>query len=84
MRNFAAQLSHNLFSKTESDKVTEMTLNKDTATSGQTTCFLLNPGAVKPLKINSSYRASSLAIVCHQHLQFETTCTQGPRSVKGG
>ena len=62
MRNFAAQLSHNLFSKTESDKVTEMTLNKDTATSGLTTCFLLNQGAVKPLKINTSYRASSLAI----------------------
>ena len=84
MRNFAAHLSHNFFSKTESDKVTEMTLNKDTATSGQTTCFLLNPGAANLWKLILHIEQAALRSVCHQHLQFETTRTQGPRSVKGG
>ena len=82
MRNFAAHLSNNPFSRTESDKVIEMTLKKDTATSAGTTGFLSNPGAAKPLEVNTSYRAV-LRSIFHQHLQFEITCTQGSKCVKG-
>ena len=47
MGNFAVELSNNPFSRTQRDRVTEMTLNKDQKTPGWTTGFSLNPGAVK-------------------------------------
>ena len=55
---FAAQLSDNAFSRIETDKVIEMTINKDTKTPGGTTGFSTNIGAVKRWEINASYRVS--------------------------
>ena len=52
--NFAAQLSnHGRFSRTEPDKVIEMTLNRDTKTPGGRTGFSTNIGAVNRWEINS-------------------------------
>lgn len=55
--NFAAQLSDGVFSRVETDKVIEMTINKDTKTLGGTTGFSMNIGAVKRWEVNGSYRA---------------------------
>ena len=44
--NFTAQLSDGVFSRVETDKVIEMTLNKDTKTPGGTTGFSTTLGAV--------------------------------------
>ena len=69
--NFAAQLSSDkLFSRIETDKVIEMTLNKDTKTPGGTRGFSTNVGAVQRWKLNASYRAS-LRRCIHDHLQYE-------------
>ena len=69
--NFAAQLSSDkLFSRIETDKVIEMTLNKDTKTPGGTRGFSTNVGAVQRWKLNGSYRAS-LRKCIHDHLQYE-------------
>lgn len=80
MRKLAAHLNDNSFSRTESNKVKEMTLNKDT-TSGGKTGFLLIPGAAKPLEVNTSYGVA-LRSLFHQHLQFEITRTHGSKCVK--
>lgn len=65
--NFTVQLSENKFSRTESDKVIEMTLNRDSKTPGGTTGFSINTNTVKHWEVNSSYRAS-LRSVLHQYL----------------
>ena len=44
--NFTAQISDGVFNRVETDKVIEMTLNKDTKTPGGTTGFSTNIGAV--------------------------------------
>ena len=52
--NFAVQLSNDgRFSRTEPDKVIEMTLNRDTKTLGGTAEFFTNIGAVHGWEINS-------------------------------
>ena len=57
--NFAVQLNNDgRFSRTERNKVTEMTLNRDTKTPDVTTGFSTNIGAVHRSEINSKYRAS--------------------------
>jgi hypothetical protein len=68
--NFAAQISDGAFSRSETDKVIEMTLNKDTKTPGGTTGFSTNSGAVKRWEINASYRAA-LRTCFHQHLNYQ-------------
>ncbi|XP_066925450.1 uncharacterized protein [Clytia hemisphaerica] len=67
--NFTAQISDGVFSRVETDKVIEMTLNKDTKTPGGTTGFSTNIGAVHRWELNATYRAS-LREVFHQHLNF--------------
>ena len=68
--NFAAQLSGgNAFSRCETDKVIEMTLNKDTKTPGGTTGFSTNVGAVRRWEVNASYRAE-LRKCFHEHLHY--------------
>ena len=68
--NFTVQLSDDVpFAKTETDKVIEMTLNKDTKTPGGTTGFSTNIGAVKRWEINASYRAK-LRKIFHHHINF--------------
>ena len=66
--NFATQLSKvGKFSRCETDKVIEMTLNRDTKTPCETTGFSTNTNAVRRWEINALYRAS-LRSVFHQHL----------------
>ena len=70
--NFAVQLSNDgRFSRTEPDKMIEMTLNRDTKTPGGTAGFSTNIGAVPRWEINSKYRAS-LRTVFHQHLDYKS------------
>ena len=68
--NFAAQISDGSFSRSETDKVIEMTLNKDTKTPGGTTGFSTNSGAVKRWELNASYRAA-LRTCFHKHLNYQ-------------
>ena len=68
--NFAAQLSNNKFSKSETDKVIETTINKDTKTSGGTTGFSTNVNAVKRWELNASYRAA-IRKCFHDHLHYQ-------------
>ena len=71
--NFTVQLSNDgRFSRTEPDKVIEMTLNRDTKTPGITTGFSTNIGAVHRWEINSKYRAS-LRTVFPQHLDYKSS-----------
>ena len=67
---FAAQLTNNKFSKSETDKVIEMTLNNDTKTSGGTTGFSTNVIAVKRWEPNASYRAA-MRNCFHEHLHYK-------------
>ena len=54
--NFVAQLSHdNSFGKVELDKVIEVTINRDTKTSGGTTS--VSNDAVNRWSLNAPYRA---------------------------
>ena len=70
--NFAAQLSDNTrFSRVETDKVIEMTLNKDTKGSGGCTGFSANVNAVKRWEINATYRAS-LRKCFHNHINYHS------------
>ena len=56
--NFAAQLSSDkIFSRIETDKIIEMTMNKDTKIPGGTTGFLTNVGTGPRWELNASYRA---------------------------
>jgi len=56
--NFSIQLSSgNTFGRIEPDKCIEMTINRDSKTSGGTTGFSLNPNAIIRWSINSTYRA---------------------------
>jgi hypothetical protein len=69
--NFTTQLSDNgKFAGTETDKVIEMTLNKDTKTPGGTTGFSTNVNAVKRWEINAAYRAA-LRSCFHKHLNYQ-------------
>ena len=75
VRNFAAQLSsklfsHKLFSRIETDKVIQMTLNKDTKTPGGTTGFSTIVGVVQRWELNASY-GESLRRCIDDHLQHE-------------
>ena len=68
--DFAVQLtSTNSFSRSETDKVIEMTINKDTETPGGTTGFPTKIGAVKRWEITASYRAN-IRKCLHQHLCY--------------
>ena len=68
--NFAAQLLENrTFSRSETDKVIEMTLNKETKSSGGTTGFSTNKNAVKRFQLNTTYRAAMRACF-HEHLNY--------------
>jgi hypothetical protein len=67
--SFSAQLSDDIFNRVETDKVIEMTLNKDTKIPGGTNGFSTSLGAVKRWEINAAYRAS-LRSVFHQHLDY--------------
>ena len=67
--NFAAELSDGVFSRVETDKFIEMTINKGTKTPGGNTGFSANIGAVKQWKVNASYREELLSIL-HQHLHI--------------
>jgi hypothetical protein len=74
--NFAAQLTSNkAFSRVETDKVIEMTLNKDTKTPGGTTGFSTNIGAVKRWEVNASYRAA-LRNCFHEHLHYQNKASK--------
>lgn len=65
--NFTAQITEGVFSRVETDRVIEITLNKDTKTPGGTTGFSTSLGAVQRWELNATYRAS-LREVFHQHL----------------
>ena len=68
--NFAAQLLENRkFSRSETDKVIEMTLNKETKSSGGTTGFSTNENAVKRWELNATYRAAMRACF-YEHLNY--------------
>ena len=59
-QSFAAQLHENRkFSRSETDKVIEMTLNKETKSSGGTTKFSTNKNVVKPWELNATYCAAT-------------------------
>ena len=69
--NFAAQIcDHSKFSRVETDKVIEMTLNKDTKTAGGCTGFSTNINAIKRWEINVTYRAA-LRTCFHNHLDYQ-------------
>ena len=69
--NFAAQLTDgSKFSRVVTDKVIEMTLNKDTKTPGGCTGFSTNVNAVKRWEINAAYRAA-LRTCFHKHLDYQ-------------
>ena len=68
----AAQLTNdNLFSRCETDKVIEMTLNKDTKTPGGTTGFSTSVNAVHRWEINAGYRAD-LRRCFHEHINYKS------------
>ena len=57
--DFAAQLTNtNRFSRSETDKVIQMTINKDTKTPGDSTEFPTKISAVKRREITASYRVN--------------------------
>ena len=69
--DFSAQLSDaNVFSRCETDKVIEMTINKDTKTPGGTTGFSTNDNAVKRWEITAAYRAGIRKCLL-EHLSFK-------------
>ena len=69
---FAAQLTKdNPFSKCETDKAIEMTLNKDTKTLGGTTGFSANVNAIHHWEINAGYRAD-LRRCFHEHINCKS------------
>ena len=69
--NFAAKLTDgSQFSRVETDKVIETTLNKDTKTLGGCTDFSSNMNAVKRWEINKAYRAA-LRTCFHKHLDYQ-------------
>ena len=73
--DFAAQpTNNNRFSRSETEKVIEMTINKDKKTSGSTTGFSSKIGAVKRWEITDSYRANVRKCL-HQHLSYKDTTT---------
>ena len=70
--NFAAQICDNhQFSRIETDKVIEVTLNKDTKTPGGCTGFSTNVNAVKKWEINAPYRAA-LRKCFHKHINYQS------------
>jgi len=69
--DFSIQLSEaKVFSRCESDKVIEMTINKDTKTPGGTTGFSTNDNAVKRWEITAAYRAGIRRCLL-EHLNFK-------------
>lgn len=68
--NFAAQLFENrTFSRSETDKVIEMTLNKEIKLSGGTTEFSANKNAVERWELNANYCAT-MRTCFHEHLNY--------------
>ena len=67
--DFSAELSDTPLSRTESDNVIELVLNKDKKRPGAMTGFLLNKGAVKSWGVNTSYGAV-LRSVFHKYLHY--------------
>ena len=59
------------FSRVKTDKVVEMTLNKDTKTPGACTGFPTNVNAVKRWEINAAYGAA-LRTCFHKHLDYQS------------
>ena len=58
---FSVQLSsHNTFGRIPVDQTTEVTVNKDTQTPGDTTRFSLKSGAVKRYNITAEHRSAFL------------------------
>ena len=71
--NFTELLSNDgRFSRTELDKVIEMTLNHDKKTRGGTPGFSSNIGAMHRWEINSKYQAL-LRTAFHQHLDCKSS-----------
>ena len=69
--NFAAQLTDgSKFSRVVTDKVIEMTLNKDTKNLVGCTGFSSNVNAVKRWEINAAYTAA-LRTCFHKHLDYQ-------------
>ena len=58
------------FSRSETDKVIETTLNKDTKTAGGCTGFSTNLNAVKRWEINAAY-IGNLRTCFHRHLNYQ-------------
>ena len=68
--DFAAKLTNtNRFSRSKTDKVIEMAINKDTKTPGSTNGFSTKIGAVKIWEITASYRANVRKCL-HQHFCY--------------
>ena len=71
---FAVQLTNdNPFSRCETDKVIETTLNKDTKTPGGTTGFSANVNAVHRWEINAGYRADISMNILTTSLNYTST-----------
>ena len=71
--NLTTQLSSaEKFNRCETDKVIQMTLNRDTKTSGGTFGFSANTNTVQWWEINASNR-TSLRRVFHQHIPYESS-----------
>ena len=70
--NFAAQLSDDKnFSRSETDKVIEMTLNKESKSARGTADFLTNVDAVRRWEVNASNK-SALVPCFQQHVSYQT------------
>ena len=70
--NFAAQLSdYQSFSRSETDKVIEMTINKESKSAGGTTGFSTNVDAVRRWEVNASYRSALMSCI-KQHVSYKT------------
>ena len=68
--HFSAQLTEgNPFSRSKTDKVIEVIINKDTMTPGGTTRFSTNPNAVNRCELNAAYRAQ-LRSCLYNHLNY--------------
>jgi len=70
--NFTAQLTKgSQFSRIETDKIIEMTINKYTKTPGGCTGFSRNVNAVKRWEVNAAYRAA-LRTCFHKQLDYQS------------
>ena len=73
--NFVAQLSEtNPLRKIKLDKVIEVTINRNTKTSGDTTCFSRSKDAVNRWNLNAPYKADVRRCL-HEMLQVDKKTT---------